>query len=58
MLYVTLQGHDLKYDLENLLYTFYKRDEIVFIAEDQEDDLEIESDKIDVLSVYADKQEN
>ena len=56
MLYVTLQGFDLKYDLENLLYTFYKRDEIVFISEDEEDELTIEDEKIDVLSVYADKQ--
>jgi len=58
MLYVTLQGYDMKYDLENLLYTFYKKEEIVFISEDQEDELNIEEDKIDVLSVYTDKQDD
>jgi len=54
MLYVTLQGQDMKYDLENLLYTFYKKEEIVFIDENQEDDLTIEEEKIDVLSVLLD----
>ncbi len=58
MLYVTLQGYDLKYDLENLLYTFYKREEIVFIGENEDEDITIEEDKIDVLSVYADRHED
>jgi len=58
MLYVTLQGHDIKYDLENLLYTFYKREEITFIGEDQEEELTIEEEKIDVLSVYIDSRDD
>ncbi len=33
MLYVTLQGYDLRYDLEHLLNTFYKREDLVFISE-------------------------
>lgn len=53
MLYVTLQGYDLRYDLEHLLNTFYKREDLVFISENENEDIEIKEDKIDVLSVTS-----
>lgn len=57
MLYVTLQGYDMKQEVENLLHTFYKRDDIVYIPENQEEELEINESRIDILSVYLDEIE-
>ncbi len=53
MLYVTLQGYDLRYDLEHLLNTFYKREDLVFISENENEEIEIKEEKIDVLSVTS-----
>ncbi len=55
MLYVTIQGYEMKQDVENLLHTFYDRNEIVFIPENQEEELEIEEPRIDILSISIDK---
>ncbi len=57
MLYVTIQGYDMKQEVENLLHTFYKKNDIVFIPENQEEELEIKEPRIDILSVYLDEMQ-